>query len=743
LASPSSSSSRTRRIGRRRLSRRRLLVSVALAAAALAAAGFWALRSVERLRPPIVLISIDTLRSDRLPAYGHRAGSTPAIDALARDAILFERAYSHYPLTLPSHASVFSGLLPPHHGVRDNVGYRFDGAAHPTLASLLGRAGYDSAAFVSAFVLRAATGIGHGFAHYDDAFAPRPGQSLDAVERSGAETTRRAISWLEGRTEKPFLLFLHLYEPHAPYLPPEPFAERLADPYDGEVAAADAAVGELLEALRRRGLYDEALIALFSDHGEALGDHGGQTHGVFLYREALQVPLLLKLPGARDGGRRIGPPVRLVDLFATVLASAGETASRSDGRDLLELVSAGAPPRPVYAETWYPRLHFGWSELASWIDGDHHYIEGPDPELFDLAADPPEHHNIASSERRRAAELRAALAAIDRSLSPPQAADAETRASLAALGYAAGPAQVAADGPLPDPKTQLHTVRLMEQAYSALGHGDLQGALEGFERLLAANPRMADIAASLAQTLQRLERHREADAAFERALALAGDPRPLLLAQATSLIALERFAEAEERIAAAGDLDPRATADARRRLAMALAAAGRGDEAVAALGAEPPLAAAEREDAHARALALHAAGRSGEAAQGLRRHLASDPTDARGHEIHALLAFDGGTPATAEAEARAALALDDRLPGAWAILGRALHDRGEREAAIAAWERAVALDPGQHESLFNLGVVAHALGRRDQARAALTRFVATAPPSRFARAILEARALLR
>ena len=653
----------------------------------------------------MILISIDTLRSDRLPAYGHAAGSTPAIDDLARDAILFERAYSHYPLTLPSHASVFSGLLPPRHGVRDNVGYPYDGATHPTLASLLGAAGYETAAIVSAFVLRRATGIGHGFELYDDAFAPRPGESLDSVQRPGRETARRAIAWLQARRQRPFLLFVHLYEPHAPYLPPAPFATQLADRYDGEVAAADAAVGEIIQELRRLDLYDRSLVVLFSDHGEALGDHGGQTHGVFLYREALQVPLLVKLPGSENGGRRVSSPARLVDVFPTVLDVAGAAVPPNDGLDLLELSSRRSPPRPVYAETWYPRLHFGWSELSSWIDGDHHYIEGPAPELFDLAADPQERVDLFATDRRRAAELRRSLATIDRRLAPPAAIDAEDRAALAALGYTTGPAPVASSeqGTLPDPKTQLHTVRLMEEAYTALGHGHLETARDRFERLLAENPRMADISASLAQTLQRLGRHAEAADAFERAIDVANDPRALFLAQAESLIALERYDEAEIRIAAAGDLDLRTSAELGMQVAFA-----RGDLA---------------------------------RAQTLLSATALD--DARAFELRGLLASRRGDLAAAEAALGAALALDPERPEAWALLGRTLHDRGRRDEALEAWRRAVALDSGQYEALFNFGVVAHALGREDQARAALARFVAAAPRSQFAGAIREAEALLR
>ena len=285
---------------------------------------------------PIVVISIDTLRSDHLPAYGYKGVETPALDALRRDAVLFERAYSHTPLTLPSHVSLLTGVLPSRHGVRDNLGYAFDAEKYPFLPRLLGRAGYATGAAVSAYVLRGETGLAKGFDVYDDGISLRPTEALGNSQRSGRESSRAALAWLGTVKDKPFFLFLHLYEPHTPYAPPEPFATRYrAVPYDGEIATADAIVGDFLAELKKRGVYDKAIIALVSDHGEGLGDHGEQEHGILLYREALQVPLFLKLPGAKLGGAAVAAPAQLVDLAPTLLALAGQpvpperTAARS------------------------------------------------------------------------------------------------------------------------------------------------------------------------------------------------------------------------------------------------------------------------------------------------------------------------------------------------------------------------------------------------------------------------------
>jgi len=314
---------------------------------------------------PIVVISIDTLRSDHLPAYGYKGVETPALDALRKDAVLFERVYSHTPLTLPSHVSLLTGVLPSRHGVRDNIGYAFEAEKYPFLPRLLGRAGYATGAAVSAYVLRGETGLAKGFDVYDDGISLRPTEALGNSQRSGRESSRAALDWLgtvQGDSpEKPFFLFLHLYEPHTPYAPPEPFAARYsAVPYDGEIATADAIVGDFLGELKKRGLYDRAIIALLSDHGEGLGDHGEQEHGILLYREALQVPLFLKLPGAKLGGATVAAPAQIVDLAPTLLALAGQPVpqgpQRMDGGSLLALGRKGAPARPIYAETWYPRL---------------------------------------------------------------------------------------------------------------------------------------------------------------------------------------------------------------------------------------------------------------------------------------------------------------------------------------------------------------------------------------------------
>jgi arylsulfatase A-like enzyme/Flp pilus assembly protein TadD len=688
---------------------------------------------------PVILVSIDTLRSDRLPVYGYGAGATPAIDALAKDAILFERAYSHYPLTLPSHASILSGLLPPAHGVRDNVGYPFDGSRHATLARLFKAGGYDTAGMVSAYVLRRDTGIASGFDTYEDGVVAAEGQSLDAVQRPGNESTRLAIEWLRRRGSRPFFLFLHLYEPHAPYSPPPPFAGRFADPYDGEVAAADDCVGRLLGELRALELYDRSIIVLLSDHGEALGDHGGQTHGVFLYREALQIPLLVKLPDSLYGSTRVAAPARLVDVFPTLLGLTGLDAPANDGASLLELLSPDAPPRAVYSETFYPRIHFGWSDLASMVDGSFHYIAGPDPELFAIGTDPRELHNVLARERPAGSRLRQALASFDRSLAPPSAADEETTRRLAALGYLSG-ASAPTSGPLPDPKTQMSAIRTMERAFDAFDHGDYESAASGFLALVEANPRMTDIWSRLGLTLQRLGRHEEAIAAYETAGRLGRGVSDLELPIALSLIELGRLELARPHAERARASDPRGAFDALMSIAVAQhdldAARTLFDQARAESAAAEPLR-------RRYALGLVSAGHLDEALEVLEDLAAAHPEDARTHALIGTLLVQMGRVRDAEAALRRALALDDSLPAAWNSLGLALVHLRRPSEALAAWQRAVALDPDDVESLFNIGLVAHQLGRAEESREALRNFVAHAPAGRYGENLRQAKELLQ
>jgi arylsulfatase A-like enzyme/Flp pilus assembly protein TadD len=451
---------------------------------------------------PIVVISIDTLRSDRLPAYGYTKVQTPAIDALAADGILFERAYSNVPLTLPSHVSILTGLLPPDHGVRNNVGYRYEAAKHPPITAPLRAVGYETAATISSYVLRGNTGLKDAFDFYDDAIASEANVALGRLQRPGTTTLEVAKSWLDREHKGPFFLLFHIYEPHGPHDAPEPFRSQNADPYDGEVAASDDVVGKLIAHLKEKGIYDRAMIVLLSDHGEGLGNHGEDEHGVFLYREALQVPLIIKLPESARKGERVAAPVELTDLAPTIAFTAGvDPLPAWKGVNLLDAKALTAD-RQLYAETLYPRIHLGWSELRSLIVGTNHYIEAPKSELYDLAADPAERTNVLSDQRRVYASMREQLSQYGTAMEAPSAVDPEEAKKLEALGYLGSVKN--AEGPLPDPKDRIGDLTVLRESNRLTAEGRHKEAAAALKAMLASNPRFTDAWAKLGSVYEEM-----------------------------------------------------------------------------------------------------------------------------------------------------------------------------------------------------------------------------------------------
>ena len=496
----------------------------ALAAVAILSVGCSGGRDAELRVPdgtPIILISVDTLRLDRLPAYGYGGVETPAIDRLREDGILFERTYTHVPLTLPAHTSLLTGLLPPDHGVRDNLGYTIDTSEASLLQQTLKEAGYATGAGVSAYALRGSTGIEIGFDLYEDDIELAEGSAnpdAQSVQRPGGETLDTVRPWLRSVADEPFFLFFHTFEPHTPYDPPAEYAALYPSPYDGEVAAADDVVGDLLDELRDLGLYDRALIVFLSDHGEDLGDHGEGEHGVFLYRSTLQVPLIIKLPQAERAGETVAYPVQLIDVFPTLVSALGlPHMEQLQGTPLLAQNRPQPQENPIYAETFFPRLHFGWSDLAALIVEHHHFIDAPRPELYDLLQDPDEVENLLGSDPAFEAELRTALNGYDRRLEEPGAEDAETRRRLEALGYVGG-ASTTEDEVLPDPKDRVHWMDDIQGAYRLYHDGDLEAAVPAFQRILEENPNIEDVWGYLSLAQMELGRPEEAAATFQAAL---------------------------------------------------------------------------------------------------------------------------------------------------------------------------------------------------------------------------------
>lgn len=441
---------------------------------------------------PVVLISVDTLRSDHLPAYGYRGVQTPNIDALRADSILYERAYSNVPMTLPSHISILTGLLPPEHGVRNNIGYRFDGSKLATLQKTLRDHGYRTGAAVSSYVLRSETGIRDGFDFYDDAIPVAASGALSEHQRSGFETLKVAAQWISTNYHQPFFFFFHIYEPHAPYDPS----------YDGEIARSDAIVGDLLAHLKSLGVYDRAIVVFLSDHGEGLWQHGEDQHGILLYREALQVPLLIKLPHQALRGTTNPDAFGLADVAPRILNLLGIKSRESK--------------KPIYSETYYPRIHLGWSELRSLIVNRDQYIDGPRPELYDLAADPGETRDRIAEDRRKAAEFRKSLEQFPAAASI-QFVDPEEQKKLAALGYIGTPKN--RSGPLPNPRDMIGQLANIQAAFHLADEHRLDDAVPALRVLVAQNPHLEDAWSKLGEVLVASGRYDEAIDAYKSAIA--------------------------------------------------------------------------------------------------------------------------------------------------------------------------------------------------------------------------------
>lgn len=650
----------------------------------------------DRPAPPargfnLLLVSLDTLRADHLGVYGDAGAATPVLDELARAGARFEQVASVAPLTLPAHATLLSGLLPPHHGLRQNGLGRFPEEL-PTLATRLGAAGYRTGGFVGAFVLDRRFGLARGFDHYDDQIERAPGEParLEA-ERRGDVVVDRALAWLRQPSEKPFFAWLHLYDAHAPYLPPAPFSERFAErPYAGEVAWVDTQLGRLLAGLAETGMAERTVVAVVGDHGEALGDHGERSHGLLLYEPALRVPWIVRAPGALASGQVVAAPVSLADVAPTLLGLLGlgdkETPAHA-GRDLASALLARREPEPaaVYAETDYPG-QFGWATLRALRRGGLKYVAAPRPELYDLAADPHESRNLFAERRREARDLAEALAEIRQGerTAGTAAPDAETLERLAALGYVGGVAPPRREGEGADPKDKVALHTAWEDAHNQLAAGHLDIAAQQLEGLVEADPDNPVFRAALAQTARK-----QGD--FERAIVLY-----------------------REAIAAApGD------ADHWQALAATLREAGRPREALEA-AKEALRLDSGRAEAHNLLGLIHLAqGDLAAARRELLAALALDPRSAAALNNLGNVERALGDAGAAETAYRRATELDPRWADPWNGLGTLLVEADRPREALAHFERALALEPGFDDARLNRAIALALAGERAQAAAAL------------------------
>jgi len=549
----------------------------------------------------VVLVTIDTLRADHLGCYGGTWIETPALDELAERGLRFETAISPTPLTLPSHASLMTALDPPRHGVRNNSTFHLD-AGLPTLAERMRERGLATAAFVGAVVLDRQYGLDRGFDHYDDRMAPRRAAGeFGYAERTADRVVDSALAWLESGPDR-FFLWVHLYDPHASYRPPERFLAQLpSHPYAGEIAFADAELGRLVESIRARWDEGRTLFVVTSDHGESLGEHGEMTHSLTLYDPTQRVPLILSGPGVPEGEveERLA---RLTDVAPTILALAkAPPLPDPDGRDLRASPS-GTPWEPplAYLETLAPQLDLGWSPLLGIRSARFKYLRAPRPELYDLVEDPKETRNLVTERREVVEEMERSLSerlASARPVEPTLKPDAARRAQLARLGYLTGEAAVTAaelgEGGGTDPKDGLAQVMMLHTAVSLMAAGRPDEALAALETIdgggyvfdlhrseaarrakraelaerfaraaLAQAPAVAGVHVALGEALEDQGRFEEAAQCFEEAVRL--DP-----ASSDPIVGLGRIAEARGEVAQAARLFERA-ADSRSGSAEAL-----------------------------------------------------------------------------------------------------------------------------------------------------------------------------
>jgi len=466
----------------------------------------------------LVLVTIDTLRADRLGCYGNSHIETPNLDRIARQGVLFENAVTHTPLTAPAHASIFTGLYPTVHRVRDTGGFVLQ-ASHATLAEVLHQQGWDTAAFVGSSVLKKQFGFNQGFAVYDDEMPkpdPRKMAAGDYAERRAGEVVDRAVAWLASQSGKPFFLWVHVFDPHSPYDPPSPFREKYSGrAYDGEVAYTDQELGRLFSAVDKKSPPADTLVAVLSDHGESLSEHGEYTHGVFLYDSTLRIAFLMAGPGIPKG-LRVKQQARAIDVLPTLLDLMGRPVPPGVQGTSLTPVFAGKPlpASEAYIETLYPKINMRWAELRGIRTDRWKYIRAPRPELYDLRQDPAETTNVIGNHPAEAQQLEAKVKAVSSDAEKVQTtmADQRTLAQLKGLGYLGGSSsqEYTLTGKGIDPKDRLDVLKALYLAVSPDAHSPASERVPLLRKALAEDPGNPTIYYHLGDEYARNGRAREA-----------------------------------------------------------------------------------------------------------------------------------------------------------------------------------------------------------------------------------------
>ena len=705
----------------RRRGRTWLLVAAGLAAAAFAVyrlaprapasrvSSLWSARGVAK--PNVLLVTLDTTRADHLACYGYTGVSTPSLDAIAGRGVLFEQAATATPLTLPAHSTIMTGMFPTYHGVRVN-GNTALGDDQTTLAEVLASRGYDTGAFIAAFVLDGRWGLKQGFAHYDDQFDLKKYKHLDLgeVQRPANEVVDAALAWLEGEKAKPFFAWVHLYDPHVPYDPPEPYRSQYArrgptGPYDGEIAFMDEQIGRLTEWLAKNGLDRSTVVVCVGDHGEALGSHGEGTHGYFVYDYALHVPFIVSTPFDTLKGKRVPAQVRTADVFPTVLDLVGAPSPLAvQGRSLVPLMFA--PGRkddvPAYSEAMASNIQFGWSPLHSLRTPRWKFIDTTRPELYDLSKDPGEHDNVLEGSpdvaRRMKSELDRIMAETGRDAPAPQAADLdqETMERLSALGYVGAPVSAkkasGAGGPLADPKDKLPVFMAVTRAGELILEEKYAEAVTPLEAALREEPGIPQALLLLSTCYTELGRSAEAKAQLD--ILLKEDPESV-----QGLIALANIL-----------LDEGKTDDVIALCKRTLSVDDKNTQAYTLIGE----------------IYLEKTDYTG-ALPYLEKALETQPKITRTRLSLAAALVGARQDDRAETELKAVLADSPKFPLAHYNLGLLYEEQGRFEEARVAYETEVQEFPQSYKARFNLGKLLFRMGDKAGSLAQMEEVVKIAP----------------
>lgn len=674
----------------------------------------------------LLLVTFDTTRADRLGCYGNKNIETPNLDRLARDGVLFTNAHAPAPVTLPSHSAIMTGLYPFHHGARANALSRLDGQ-HPTLAELLAKQGYSTAAFVSAFVLDPQFGISRGFDEYDCEVDGQAEFWTVIADRSADKTCDRAIPWLRANASAPFFLWVHLFDPHWPYRPPSPYSEQYKNmPYDGEIAFADSQFGRLLDLLDELGIADKTLVVVAGDHGEGLLQHDESTHGCLLYESTARVPFIMRGGDRLGRGKYVDRPVSLVDILPTVLTLLGvDLPKQIDG---LDLTQPAAEPREIFAETLEGLAEFGWAALWSVREGPLKYIHGPEPELYDLSRDPYEQNDLIASRGDDAAKLKQRLfefyggdpEAVS-TIQSAQEMSPEELAKLEALGYVFG--NDGAGGPQEkrqNPKPMMKVMHRIMAAYDLNSDDWLEKAIVELEKIAGEYPDLYMVHSELGMAYAQDSQFKKAEAEFRRCLELRPNLVVPLHHLAQVLDSQEDFDGAihyyREMLRLYPTHFPTLT-----RLGVLLRDRGRFDEAAELLKQAHQVVPANVDVAKLAFGALQSAGRTGDAIAVLEETIAAKPDVAGLRGTLARLAKSRGDFGAAEALLRAEMKLTPDNLEAAANLAIVLATGPERTSAsrpeaVAIMERVCSdTDFKNPAYMFALGRAYAGAGRLDEA----------------------------